>query len=429
MKIHFWGATDDVTGSMTFIDLPEGRILVDCGLVQGTEIAEKLNSLPLPYPTKEIDAIILTHAHLDHSGYLPRIVKNGFNGHIHCTPATARLARIILLDSAKLNEDNFYDEKDVQKTLQQIQTHEWDQDFELMGAKIHFISAGHILGASSVVINNHKKIVVFSGDLGRFKDPVLLPHNSCPKSDIIVMESTYGGKIRQGNMEKDLAQFLMTVSRERRVGIIASFAVSRAQNLLTLIHQFFQKHPEEKFRVVMDSPMMKEANKVYQQYAHLTKHEENLFIALDEIDSIDFQKEWESLKKKKGPLVIISSSGMLTGGRISRHLYNWHEDKSAILFLPGYQGKGTPGRKMVEGQRNLIGPQNEPFVWEGEVWNSESFSSHADQNELIHWVSDNNKTQKVYLLHGEKDAKEALKDCLSGAMDVTIPERGSKFEL
>jgi metallo-beta-lactamase family protein len=428
MNIHFWGSTDDVTGSMTFIDLPGGKIIIDCGLTQGTDEIEKLNSLKLPYEPREIKAVLLTHAHLDHSGYLPRLVKKGFRGNIFCTPSTAKLARIILLDSAKLNEDEFYDEKDVQQTLHLIKTYEWNHKFELLGAQVHFISAGHILGASSVVINSKGQKIVFSGDLGRFDDPILLPHSPCPEADIIVMESTYGGKIREKDIEKELHSFLMTVSRGNKVGIVASFAVARAQTLLTLIQEFFERHPEDKVRVVIDSPMMTEANKVYQQYAHLTKHRENLYTALAKIDSIDFQKEWESLRKKEGPLVIISSSGMLTGGRISRHLYNWHDDDKAILFLPGYQGKGTPGRRILEGERSLLGPKGEPFVWQGEVWNSEAFSSHADQQELIRWVTENNKTSKVFLLHGEQTSKEALKDKLRG-MDVTIPLRDMRITL
>ena len=427
MNIHFWGSTDDVTGSMTFMDLPQGKIIIDCGLAQGTEETEQLNKLKLPYEPSEIKAVLLTHAHLDHSGYLPRLVKKGFRGQIYCTPATAKLARIILLDSAKLSEDEFYDEKDVQQTLHLFKTHDWGQKFELLGAEIEFQSAGHILGASSVIINCYKQKVVFSGDLGRFDDPILLSHAPCPEADIIIMESTYGGKIREKNLEKELHNFLTTISKGHKVGIVASFAVARAQTLLTLIHEFHERHPEHKVRVVIDSPMMREANKVYQQYSHLTKHRDNLYTALANIDSIDFPKEWESLRKKEGPLIIISSSGMLTGGRISRHLYNWHDDEKAILFLPGYQGEGTPGRRIIEGERSLLGPKGEPFVWHGEVWNSEAFSSHADQQELIRWVSENNKTPKVFLLHGEQASKESLKAKLGPAFDVTIPMRGMQF--
>jgi metallo-beta-lactamase family protein len=430
MRINFWGATDDVTGSMTFLNFPEGKILIDCGLAQGTPETEKINSIPLPFSPSEIKAVIITHAHLDHSGYLPRLVKNGFRGTVFCTPPTAKIMRIILLDSAKLNEDGFYDVEDVQKTLQLVKTHEWNEHFEVLGASVSFIPAGHILGASSVVLKIEGKKIIFSGDLGRSDDPILPAFKPCPEADVVVMESTYGGKNRSGNMEKELHSFLATVARESRVGIIASFAVARAQTLLTLINEFYERHPEEKVRVVMDSPMMKEANKVYQQYSHLTKLKEKVFAALDDIDAIDFQKEWTSLKKKSGPLIILSSSGMLTGGRIARHLYNWHDDNRAILFLPGYQGKGTPGRSILEGNRQLLGPQGEVFDWAGDVWSSEAFSSHADQKQLMEWAVTNNKASKVFLLHGEPNSKIALQDKLnaSGLTQVEIPMRGSIYE-
>jgi metallo-beta-lactamase family protein len=232
-------------------------------------------------------------------------------------------------------------------------------------------------------------------------------------------------------MEKELHSFLVTIAREQRVGIIASFAVARGQTLLTLIHEFFKRHPEEKIRVVMDSPMMKEANKVYQQYAHLTNLKEEVFEALDNIDAIDFQKEWLSLRKKSGPLIILSSSGMLTGGRIARHLYNWRDDNKAVLFLPGYQGKGTPGRSMLEGNKQLLGPDGEVFEWTGEVWSSEAFSSHADQNDLLNWVSTNNANSQIYLLHGEPSSKIAFKEKMleKGSKKVEIPLRGSVFNL
>lgn len=431
MNIYFWGATEEVTGSMTFLNLTEGRILIDCGLTQGSPDIEKLNDIPLPYSPSEIDAVIITHAHLDHTGYLPRLVKKGFKGKIYCTPPTAKLMRIILLDSAKLNEDGFYDEEDVQQTLKLVKTHEWGEHFEILNAGISFIPAGHILGASSIIIKADGKKIVFSGDLGRCDDPILPPYLPCPFADFIVMESTYGGKVRAGNIEKELHSFLVTVARESRIGIIASFAVARGQTIQTLIHEFYERHPEEKVRVVMDSPMMKEANKVYKQYAHLTNHQENTYEALDKIDAIEFEKEWLSLKKKSGPLIILSSSGMLTGGRIARHLSNWRDDNKAILYLPGYQGKGTPGRSMLEGKRQLLDQKGQMFEWTGEVWSSDAFSSHADQTQLIDWVSPNNKDARIFLLHGESSSKTSLQKILNQKelKQVEIPLRGQVINL
>ena len=321
MKVIFWGATEEVTGSLTYVEVPEGKIIVDCGLHQGKEETEKLNFRPLPSPPSEIRDVIITHAHLDHTGYLPKLVKSGFRGTIHCTPPTAKLMKIILADSAKLSED-FYNVSDVSQTLSLVKTHEWNEHFQVSGATASFVPAGHILGASSLILKSEGKRLIFSGDLGRENDPLLLPHDSAPCADAIVMESTYGGKIRKGDIEKELHSFLISVSRSSRVGIIASFAVARGQLLLYLINEFFKRHPEERVRVVIDSPMMVEANKVYKEYAHLTKSRMDLSTSLENLDSIDFKNEWDSLKKKKGPLIILSSSGMVSGGRIFRALEN-----------------------------------------------------------------------------------------------------------
>jgi metallo-beta-lactamase family protein len=427
MKIFFCGATTEVTGSKTFVELPDGLVMIDCGLVQGPDNAQELNNSPLPFSYSEIQHIIITHAHLDHSGLLPRMVKKGFSGKIFCTPPTAKLIRVILLDSANLVEEDFYSEQDVMVTLSMIETVEWDRPTEVLGASFKFLPAGHILGASSVLIQSGSKRVLFSGDLGRSDDALIPGPLECPKADAIIMESTYGGKVRQGDYHKELHTFLDKISREQRVGIIASFAVARAQMLMTLISEFYHRHPEEKVRVVIDSPMMKEASRVYKQYAHLTLKKESLKEAMEEFEVMEHQREWETLKKKSGPLIILSSSGMLTGGRIKRHLENWQDDSKAILFLPGYQGEGTPGRAFVEGQRQMKTGEDEWLTWAGEVWNSDAFSSHADQNELLNWLGKISKDTHLYLIHGEQESKDAFKKTLhqNGYTNVSLPHRGT----
>ena len=422
MNILFWGATDDVTGSMTFVKMKEGHLLIDCGLTQGPKEVEGKNLLPLPVNIQDIVAVVITHAHLDHSGYLPRLVRQGFRGSIYCTPATAALMKVILTDSAKLMEESFYTSEDVLMTCRLFKTFDWNEKFPVANAFVKFISAGHILGASSVQLYLEDKKIVFSGDLGRNDDPLIPGPEICPEADLVIMESTYGNKIRSGNYEKDLHQFLMTISRESRVGLIASFAVARAQMLLTLIHEFYQRHPEEKVRVVIDSPMMKEANRVFQRFSYLTKQPKELYESLEKVDAIEYQREWESLKKKTGPLLVISSSGMLTGGRINRHLTNWGSDSKAILFLPGYQAVGTPGRAFLEGHTQ---------GWTGEVWSSEAFSSHADQNELSTWVKGATHATEIFLLHGEETAKSALKSRLEKEVSsvISIPTRGYEYKL
>lgn len=430
MELIFWGATEDVTGSLTYVEMPEGLLVIDAGLSQGTWQTEMMNELPLPFEASKVKAVILTHAHLDHSGYLPVLFKHGFRGQIYCTKATAKLASIILRDSASLDDQDYYDESDVAKTIQLFKTVEWHETYPLLGGTFSLFPAGHILGASSIKLKANDKTVVFSGDLGRPNDPLLPPPESCPEADVVVMESTYGGRERLGDLEKELYSFLVKISREQRVGIIASFAVARGQLLLSLIHDFFNRHPEEKMRVVFDSPMMAEANEIYKTYAHLTLRPDVVKHSLAKAESLEYTGQWESLRKKKGPLLIISSSGMLTGGRIGRHLYNWHNDPEAILFLPGYQAKGTPGRALIEGERTLKGAGDYTFEWKGEVIHSDAFSSHADNSELIDWTRNLKPGTRICLIHGEDSAKESLrKELEKKGFKVKIPFRNEAFKV
>lgn len=426
MNIIFSGATRAVTGSMTALKMPTGNLLIDAGLIQdGTKNPE----YHLPLPASQLQAVVLTHAHLDHSGYLPRLVREGFSGPIYASPATIKLARIILQDSSHLNEE-FYNGEDVVRTLSMMHPLEWGTSIECLGGTLKLQAAGHILGASSVEIKANGKKITFSGDLGRQDDYLIPAPAFASPSDAIVMESTYGGKNRHGHMEKELHSFLMSVSHGQRVGIIASFAVARAQTLLCMIHDFYQRHPEAKVRVVCDSPMMKEASKVYQQFAHLTLKPHELKESLVEVDYIEHQGEWESLRRKSGPLIIISSSGMLNGGRINRHLMNWQDDARAMLFLPGYQAEGTPGRAMLEGQRQISFEKGDSLWWSGDIIGSEAFSSHAQQSELLDWVSAN-KNAEIFLIHGEDEAKLKFKEKLisEGFTRVHLPVRGESFTL
>jgi len=226
-----------------------------------------------------------------------------------------------------------------------------------------------------------------------------------------------------------LNSFLVKVFKENKVAIIASFAVARAQLLITLIYRFFERHPEYKSRLVIDGPMMKEANKIYKEYAKETNLSHDVYEAIDEVDSIDSLGEWNSLKKKHGPLIIISSSGMITGGRIWRHLKNWQDDKNTLLFLPGFQAEGTAGRSLSEGHREFADSNGELINWRGEILHSEAFSSHADQSELIDWVSDISKETHIFLIHGEEKSKIDFKNKLQelGYKNIVIPTRGLFF--
>lgn len=437
MKIQFLGAIEDVTGSMTLLENNNQRILIDSGMYQGLPHIVKKNIRPLVFDPREIKAIILTHAHLDHTGYIPRLVKLGFRGDIFCTKETMKLARIIMTDSARILAENehhplhsFYGTEDIQMTTSFFKTKEFNEIFTAADLKIHFQSAGHILGASSAVIEGEKKIV-FSGDIGRTNDPLMPAPEHCPSTDILIMESTYGGKIRKGDLNQELVSFLKKIKSESRIGIIASFAVARAQLLITLIHEHYKNHPEDRVRFVIDGPMMVEANKIYKEYAHETRMPDELKDALSMVEVIQHQREWESLQKKGGPLIIISSSGMVAGGRIWRHLENWQDDDQAVLFLPGYQSAGTPGRALASGIREIQDEEGKKIKWLGEVLSSSAFSSHADQNELLSWIKSVPKETRIFLNHGEQESKEAFREKLTemGFTHVKVPHVFSEFEL
>jgi metallo-beta-lactamase family protein len=431
MKIQFLGSTEGVTGSMTLLELPQGKVLIDCGLHQGGENPGDLDREPLLFEAHEIQFVFLTHAHLDHCGYLPKLFKEGFRGNIYATRPTLKLARIILQDSAKLQEESeqhiqnpLYTQEDVTKTLSLFKPVEVNHWYDLLGTRICFHLAGHILGASFIEFRTDKTII-FSGDLGRTKEPFMTPPEPCPLTNALVMESTYGGKLRTGEMEKELHSFIVKISREKRVGIIASFAVARAQLLLKLIDDFFHRHPEEKIPVVIDGPMMKEANGIYQEFLP------ELASTLKNVEVLEYAGEWGALKKSHGPLIVLSSSGMLTGGRIWRHIKNWQNDPRAVLFLPGFQSPGTVGHQLSEGIRDVVSPDKELIHWQGEVISSDAFSSHADQKELLEWVTAISHDTHIFLLHGEDESKKSLKNKLSevGFKNISIPQKGEFFSL
>lgn len=434
--INFIGATQDVTGSMTLVETTQGMLLIDCGLYQGAPEVTRLNLNALSFNPKMIRAIVLTHAHLDHSGYIPRLVKLGFRGPIYCTKTTMKLARVILSDSAKIMEEerhtlhNFYQTEDVMIAYGLFKSKKFDETFDLLGLACSLVPAGHILGAASVVIKAERTLV-FSGDLGRSDDEIVKAGVKCPPADFIVMESTYGGKVRSGDLHAELISFLLKIKQESRVGIIASFAVARAQMLITLITDYNRLHPKEKIRLVIDGPMMIEANKIYSSMAADTKRPEDLLNALQEVEIIAHERQWESIKKNVGPLVIITSSGMVSGGRIWRYLENWQHDPKACLFLPGYQAPGTAGSLLSEGVKSISDEEGKIINWSGEVLTSSSFSSHADQNELISWLKNVSKSTAIYLNHGEAEAKRLLQNKLSelGFSQVFIARTQERIKL
>ncbi len=417
MKLTFIGATQSVTGSMTLVQDGETKLLVDAGLYQGLDAEEKLLT-PLPFNPKDLSGVVITHAHLDHCGMLPRLFKLGFKGPVFCTEITSKLMRLILTDSAHLLEEkenpelqNFYDQKDVEKVFGSLHKLTLHHAHVFENLTLTLRDAGHILGATSLLLEGTKR-VLFSGDLGRSDDLLLnAPEKALPDLDLIVMESTYGDRLRPKGMEAELASFLVKIKQESRTGLIASFAVARAQTLIYLMHQFYTRHPEYKVPVYVDGPMLQSANTIYTRYAHTTRDPQGLKRALTEFEMIEHYKVREHIQNKDGPQIILASSGMLSGGPVMSYLQNFMRDENVSLLLSGYQAEGTLGRALSDHQKNLK-INNKPFEWRGEIEQAETFSSHADQEELINWLAENSHTP-VALIHGEENAKLKLKEFLN----------------
>lgn len=434
MKITFIGATQSVTGSMTLLEESGTKILIDTGLYQGIDAEEKL-LMPLPFNPKEIKGVVITHAHLDHCGMLPRLFKLGFRGPVFCTEITAKLMRLILTDSAHLLEEkenpalqHFYDLKDVEQVFGSLQILSLNKCHQFENISLTLRDAGHILGATSLVVKG-SKTVLFSGDLGRSDDLLLNNPEKAPQDiDLIVMESTYGDRLRPKGMEAELASFLVKIKEGTHTGLIASFAIARAQNLLYMMHQFYTRNPNYKVPVYVDGPMLQAANEIYKKYAHVTKDPQGLKQALAEFESIEHYKVRQHIQNKDAPKIILSSSGMLSGGPVMSYLENFMRDEEAILLLSGYQAEGTLGRALVDQKKDLM-VNDRPFNWRGQIQQAETFSSHADQAELLDWLSESPHSP-VALIHGEESAKIKLQKIIEETgRKCFIPESFEKHDL
>lgn len=441
MEIGFLGGAETVTGSKFLVHHNNTRILVDCGLFQGQKNLRLMNWDGFPFDPKDIDAVVLTHSHLDHCGALPLLVKKGFKGPIFCTPPSLELTKIILLDSAKIQEEDaeyankkrfskhhpalpLYTIEDVEKTLPLLKPVELHEEFSIGHLKIIFYGSGHILGAASALVSCDERSVYFSGDLGRNNDPLMWPPEPPPEADIIVMESTYGNRQHSKIPSKTVLQdCILRVCASKGVLLIPSFSVGRAQNILQEIIDLRreQKIPEN-LPVYFNSPMGSEASKLYEEYFkfhRLGPGEFEEVMAL--VRSVKSAEESKSLNESPlRPMVIVAASGMLTGGRVLHHLKAFASDPKSILLLAGFQGAGTRGRDLLDGKKEV--KIHGAFVEINcEVVASDSFSAHADQGELLNWLKNaEKKPQHVFLVHGEPEALDVLSAKIKTELGLSV---------
>lgn len=456
----FLGGSGAVTGSKYLIDLGNFEFLVDCGLFQGPKELRERNWDKFPMPLDQLEAVVLTHAHLDHSGYLPKLVKQGFRGPIYCTEATAELVKILLLDSGKLQEEEaefarkkgysrhenpqpLYTMEDAEAVFPLLVPHAFDNPFSIHSAiDVTFFHAGHILGAAIVKFvikgDSQTKKLIFSGDLGRFNDPVLFPPTLIPKADILWIESTYGNKKSPTNKPEDeLAAAILDVFERDGLVIIPAFAVGRTQLLLFHIYQLMEKGKIPKVPVFLDSPMAIDATKLYMDFhtdhrlsAMLEEENEHLF---KHAQLHYFQKQEQSvtLNEFRGRGIIISASGMATGGRVLHHLFHHLPHEKNGVIMVGFQAEGTRGRRLLDNEPSLRIYGVEVPV-KAKIYQIEGLSAHADQNELMEWAEGFcEKPKRVFVVHGEKESSEALAFKLKEELgwNTVIPQYLESFVL
>ncbi|WP_057923126.1 MBL fold metallo-hydrolase RNA specificity domain-containing protein [Lysobacter capsici] len=450
-RLTFLGATGTVTGSRYLVEAGGKRLLVDCGLFQGYKALRLRNWEEFPVDPSSIDAVLLTHAHLDHSGYLPRLVDEGFKGVIWCTPATRRLCGILLPDSAHLLGEEaeyanrkgstkhhparpLYDENSARGALRQMRHWDFDQSFEpVPGVIANFRSQGHILGAAAITLAYHGVSLTFSGDIGRPNDPVMRPPSPPAASDWIVTESTYGDREHSaGGIKQELCAALEPVLRRGGVAIIPAFAVGRAQSLLHVIAQLQLEGALPAAPVYLNSPMATDVTSLYRQYtAQLILDDAALERMHRNTRIVNSAEDSKQLNQRKGPMIIVSASGMVTGGRVLHHLVAFASDPLNAIILCGFQAGGTRGALLAEGARRLRIYGQDVEV-KAEVKQLSSASAHADAPEILAWLkSAPNRPRAVFVTHGEPSAADRLRVRIERELgwDAIVPEFGASVDL
>ena len=427
-SLRFLGATGTVTGSRYLIEANQRRILVDCGLFQGYKQLRERNWKPFPVPPKSIDCVLLTHAHLDHSGYLPALVRNGFRGKIYCTPATFELCGLLLPDSGHLQEEEaryaqrkgyskhavpkpLYTLEDAQAALEHFEEVTFDSNLELGdGISARFIPAGHLLGAAQIRLSVNGRTVHFSGDVGRETDPLMRPPRQFEGANILVCESTYGNRAHPDiDPSQELAEVINRVVRRGGVIVIPAFAVGRIQGVMLQISQLMKSGSIPYVPVYLNSPMGTDATQIYHDHHdehHVSREDcQAMFNLAERVHTVEESKE---LNRRNGPMIIVSASGMLAGGRVMHHVASFGPDPRNAIVLTGFQAGGTRGAVLARGERTLRLFGRDVEI-RAEVVQLEGMSGHADANELIAWMGQAKPPEMTYITHGEPDSADALR--------------------
>jgi metallo-beta-lactamase family protein len=459
--IRFLGAAREVTGSCYLLTLPKGKLLVDCGFVQGGGDSRDRNREPFAFDPREISFLFLTHAHLDHSGLIPRLVKEGFTGRIITTTATADLIGPMLLDSGKIQENDaermsrkslrrggvtvepLYTAEDAEKVLPLVDRVQYGQIIDTgVGVRAGFTDAGHILGSGSLALwlpgDGGEKKIIFSGDIGKSGNPIINDPSRATEADYVIMESTYGDRLHKSFVDSvnELAEAIRTTFAQGGNVLIPAFAIGRTQDILYILNRLVREGKLPKLTVYVDSPLAEKATRIYLHHAELYDEEAKRLLKGGTIgDAITVRfthsaEESMAINKVKSQAVIIAGSGMCEGGRIGHHLkHNLWRPECSIVFV-GFQAKGTLGRRIVDGASPVM-IWGEEIAVKARVWTIGGFSAHGDRQELLAWLSAFKSRPSVFVTHGEEQAALTFADLVRQryGFTVQVPELGQQFEM
>ena len=447
MQLHFLGAADTVTGSRHLVDTGDQRILLDCGLFQGFKTLRERNWAPPAVPPKSIDAVVLSHAHLDHCGWLPVLVRHGFKGKVYCTSATRDLTEVLLLDSAHLQEEDarrankhgyshhapalpLYGVADAKRAITRLESVPPGRSLRLGRVEVTLTPVGHLLGASAVTLRSPEGTLVYSGDLGRENDLLMPPPQRLAQADVLLIESTYGNRVHPAeDVQQALGAIVRTTLKRGGSVLLPSFAVGRAQALLVVLARLKAagEIPAD-VPVYLDSPMATTATALYQKHRRLLRIAPREAGAMCEgVTVITTPAQSEKLSRSRYPAIIVSASGMATGGRVLHHLKALAPNPRHHIVFPGFQVAGTRGAKLVAGatEVKIFG---EYVAVKAQVSHLEGFSGHADANELMHWLQGFERAPRAtWVVHGEPAAADALRSRIADELGwaVRVPEHGS----